>query len=41
MFEGRKYKAPNNIDKYLADKYGPNFMDIPKAADRRTHASKI
>lgn len=41
MFEGKKYKAPNNVDGYLTDKYGPNFMDVPKAANRRVHASKI
>ncbi len=41
MFEGKRYKAPNNVDKYLTDKYGSTFMEIPKAANRRTHASKI
>jgi len=41
MFEGKKYKCPHNIDKYLNDNFGPNFMVIPKPADRINHASKI
>ncbi len=41
MFEGKSFKAPNNVSKYLIDKFGPNFMTIPKAADRKTHASKV
>ncbi len=41
MFEGKSYMAPNNIDNYLFDKFGHNFMTIPKTADRKTHAIKI
>jgi lipopolysaccharide cholinephosphotransferase len=41
MFEGKKYMAPLHVDKYLINQYGSTFMDIPKAANRRTHATKI
>lgn len=41
MFEGKKYKAPSDIDGYLTDNFDANFMVIPKPSDRKTHASKI
>jgi lipopolysaccharide cholinephosphotransferase len=41
MFEGKNYKAPSNIDKYLVDNFDANFMVIPKPSDRKTHSSKI
>jgi len=41
MFEGKKYKAPHNVDKYLTDNFGSDFMVVPKAAKRRRHSSKI
>ncbi len=41
MFEGKKYKAPNNIDRCLTDNFDANFMVIPKASDRYSHASNI
>ncbi|MBA2562948.1 MAG: LicD family protein [Chitinophagaceae bacterium] len=41
LFEGKKYKAPHDIDKYLTDNFGLDFMDIPKAADRMTHSTNI
>ncbi len=41
MFEGKKYNAPGNIDLYLTDNFGPDFMQIPKAADRLNHTSTI
>lgn len=41
MFEGKKYKCPYNIDKYLADNFGPDFMVIPKPQDRYRHALQI
>jgi lipopolysaccharide cholinephosphotransferase len=41
MFEGKKYKAPREIDKYLADNFDENFMEIPKPADRKKHSSEI
>lgn len=41
MFEGRKYKAPCNVDEYLIENFDSNFMVIPKPADRRVHALKI
>jgi lipopolysaccharide cholinephosphotransferase len=40
-FEGKKYKAPHNPDGYLIDTYGPNFMEIPKVSNRKTHSTKI
>ena len=40
-FEGKKYNAPSDIDRYLADNFGPDFMTIPKAGDRIVHAKKI
>ncbi len=41
MFEGKSYKAPGNVDKYLIENFNSNFMVIPKPAKRRTHALKI
>ncbi len=41
IFEGKKYNAPGNIDLYLTDNFGPDFMQIPKAADRLNHTSTI
>ncbi len=41
MFEGKKYKAPHNIDKYLIDNFDSNFMVLPEPANRYSHASKI
>ena len=41
MFEGKKYKAPNNIDKYLIDNFNADFMVIPKPEDRAKHALGI
>lgn len=40
-FEGKSYKVPGKLDKYLADKYGPNFMVVPKVVNRQVHALKI
>lgn len=40
-FHGKKYMAPNNVDEYLSNKYGQNFMEIPPENKRRTHAFKI
>jgi lipopolysaccharide cholinephosphotransferase len=41
LFEGKKYKAPGNVDKYLVENFDSNFMVIPKPANRRKHALKI
>lgn len=41
MFEGKKYKAPSDVDGYLTDNFDANFMVIPKEEDRHTHAKKI
>ncbi len=41
MFEGKKYNAPSKVELYLADNFGPDFMQIPKAADRLNHTSTI
>lgn len=39
-FEGCKVMGPNNIDSYLKRYFG-DYMDIPLAEDRKTHAEKI
>jgi len=41
MFEGKRYKAPGNVDKYLIENFDSNFMVIPQPSKRRTHAQKI
>ncbi len=41
MFEGKKYKAPGNVDKYLIENFNDKFMVIPEPDKRRTHALKI
>lgn len=41
MFEGKKYNAPRDVDNYLADNFGSDFMVLPKASNRRGHSSKI
>ncbi len=41
MFEGKKYKAPGNVDKYLVENFDGNFMVIPEPAKRRRHVLKI
>jgi len=41
MFEGKRYKAPGNVDEYLVENFNANFMVIPEPAKRRTHALKI
>ncbi|MEJ7684893.1 MAG: LicD family protein [Segetibacter sp.] len=41
MFEGKRYKAPGNVDEYLIENFDSNFMVIPKPANRRVHALKI
>ena len=41
MFEGKRYKAPGNVDEYLSENFNSDFMEIPKPADRRTHVLKI
>lgn len=38
-FEGRKFKAPNNVDAYLRRIYG-NYMEIPSADKIETHNIK-
>lgn len=40
-FEGKKYMAPSNVDEYLSDTYGKNFMEIPPENKRKTHSYKI
>lgn len=39
-FEGKDYKAPNDVDKYLKIHYG-DYMRIPKVEDRMVHASNV
>ncbi len=41
MFEGKRYKAPGNVDKYLIENFDANFMVIPKPANRLTHALDV
>jgi len=41
MFEGKKYKAPRCIDKYLINQFGTSYMELPKASDRYSHASEV
>ena len=40
-FEGKNYKVPGDIDKYLECHFGNDFMTIPPEHKRRSHASKI
>lgn len=39
-FEGRRFKAPGNIDAYLTDLY-KNYMEIPPVDKRKIHAIYI
>ncbi len=41
MFEGKSYKAPANVDKYLIENFDSNFMVIPKPDDRTQHGLRI
>lgn len=41
MFEGKKYKAPYNIDKYLTENFDANFMVIPQPEKRTKHSTRI
>ena len=41
MFEGKSFKAPGNVDKYLVENFNEHFMMIPKPGKRRKHAIKI
>jgi lipopolysaccharide cholinephosphotransferase len=40
-FEGKKYNVPGDMDRYLANHFGHNYMSIPANDKRRTHAQKI
>lgn len=40
VFEGKVYKAPNDVDGYLKIHYG-DYMRIPKVEDRMVHATKV
>ncbi len=40
-FEGKRYKAPGNVDKYLIENFDSNFMVIPEASKRYSHAAKV
>lgn len=41
LFEGKKYKAPGHVDKYLVENFDKDFMVIPKPDKRQKHATKI
>jgi len=36
-FEGHVFYAPKDIDKYLTELFGNDYMEIPSEADRATH----
>lgn len=40
VFEGKTYKVPNDVDKYLTIHYG-DYMRIPKKEDRMVHATNV
>ena len=40
-FEGFSFSAPNNVDKYLSNCYGPTYMEIPPEDKRIVHTSEI
>lgn len=40
LFEGKKFRCPNNNDLYLTETYG-NYMKIPDEADRLIHFNDI
>ena len=37
IFEGKKYKAPKEYDRFLTSMYG-NYMTLPKEEDRKSHS---
>jgi len=41
MFEGKRYKAPGNVDEYLVENFNASFMVIHEPAKRRSHALNI
>lgn len=41
IFEGKKYKAPGNVDGYLIENFDLNFLVIPKSDERKMHSTKI
>ncbi len=41
MFEGKNYLAPHDVDNCLSGHFGSDYMELPKVAERRTHALKI
>ncbi|MGV3589351.1 MAG: LicD family protein [Adhaeribacter sp.] len=41
MFEGKMYKAPNDVDGYLTIKYGKNFMEVPPEEKRIVHSTAL
>jgi len=40
-FEGKKYNAPNQVDRYLKDQFGETYMQLPPESDRYSHASNV
>lgn len=40
-FEGKKFKAPQNIQEYLTDLYGDTYMELPPINKREIHNQKI
>jgi lipopolysaccharide cholinephosphotransferase len=40
-FEGKKYNAAGEIDKYLTKHYGKSYMTIPEQENRQIHSTRI
>jgi lipopolysaccharide cholinephosphotransferase len=41
QFEGHKFNAPKDLDKYLRLFYGDDYMTLPPKSKRKTHAYSI
>ncbi len=41
LFENKLFQCPNNVDKYLEDYYGKDYMNLPADKDREVHTSQI
>lgn len=41
VFEGKKYKAHGNVDRYLIENFNADFMVIPEPNERKKHSTKF
>lgn len=41
VFEGRKFNCPKNVDEYLKQTYGPDYMIEPPEKERKIHHHSI